>query len=394
LFIWGIKRAHEKDLTVFGRIFYDANSDQAVGFQIGIEKMKILYAIQGTGNGHLSRAREIIPILQRKGEVDILISGTQADVDIPYPVKYRFKGLCFIFGKNGGVDVVATYKKSNLRRLFKEIKSLPVEDYDLVISDFEPVSAWACRKRNKHCIGMSHQAAVINKYAPKPRKKDLIGKAILLHYAPVCVSYGFHFERYGVGVFTPVIRSEIRDPVPETKEHYTVYLPAYSDKRIIRVLSEIKEVEWQVFSKHTRDNYRKKNVHIRPIENDAFIQSLLTCTGILCGAGFETPAEALYLKKKLLVIPMKGQYEQQCNAAALENMGVPVLKTLKMEHLGKISAWTEKPQAIPVSYPDLTEKIIDIIIGENEERIMNPVPDPLHSVKSLKEINLKHILKQ
>ncbi len=67
--------------------------------------MKILYAIQGTGNGHLSRAREIIPILQRKGQLDLLISGTQADVELPYPVKYRFKGLCFIFGKKGGVDV-------------------------------------------------------------------------------------------------------------------------------------------------------------------------------------------------------------------------------------------------------------------------------------------------
>ena len=71
--------------------------------------MKILYAIQGTGNGHLSRARDIIPVLQQKGELDILVSGIQADVDLPYPVKYRFKGLSFIFGKNGGIDLNATY---------------------------------------------------------------------------------------------------------------------------------------------------------------------------------------------------------------------------------------------------------------------------------------------
>jgi uncharacterized protein (TIGR00661 family) len=356
--------------------------------------MKILYAIQGTGNGHLSRAREIIPILQRKGEVDILISGTQADVEIPFPVKYRFKGLCFIFGKKGGIDVVATYKKSNLRRLFKEIKSLPVNEYDLVISDFEPVSAWACRKNNKHCIGLSHQSAVINQYAPKPKKKDLMGKAILMHYAPVSVSYGFHFEIYGVGIFTPVIRSEIRQSELETKPHYTVYLPAYSDKRIIRVLSEIKNIEWQVFSKHSKDSYRKKNLYIRPIENDAFIKSLLSSTGILCGAGFETPAEALYLKKKLLVIPMKGQYEQQCNAAALENMGVPVLKSLKLTQVEKISEWSTKSQTIPVSYPDITENIIDVIIRENETEKTKSVGDLLAPVKSLKEINLKHILKQ
>ena len=42
--------------------------------------MKILYAIQGTGNGHLTRAKEIIPILKEKGDVDILISGSECDI--------------------------------------------------------------------------------------------------------------------------------------------------------------------------------------------------------------------------------------------------------------------------------------------------------------------------
>ena len=148
--------------------------------------MKILYAIQGTGNGHLSRAREIIPILQKKGELDLLISGTQADVDLPHPVKYRFKGLCFIFGKKGGVDVMATYRKSNLKRLYEEIKSLPVENYDLVINDFEPVSAWACRRKNKHCVGLSHQAAVIHPKAPKPRENGSAGKS---HIAKLCTGF-------------------------------------------------------------------------------------------------------------------------------------------------------------------------------------------------------------
>ena len=40
--------------------------------------MKILYAIQGTGNGHLSRAREFIPALAARTSMDVLISGTNA----------------------------------------------------------------------------------------------------------------------------------------------------------------------------------------------------------------------------------------------------------------------------------------------------------------------------
>ena len=61
--------------------------------------MRILYAIQGTGNGHLTRALDIIPALQQRGELDILVSGSQVDIPLPYPVKYRLKGMGFIFGK-------------------------------------------------------------------------------------------------------------------------------------------------------------------------------------------------------------------------------------------------------------------------------------------------------
>jgi hypothetical protein len=56
--------------------------------------MKILYAIQGTGNGHITVAREVIPILKRRAEVDILLSGTQVDVGLPFEIKYRLHGLC------------------------------------------------------------------------------------------------------------------------------------------------------------------------------------------------------------------------------------------------------------------------------------------------------------
>ena len=39
--------------------------------------MKILYAIQGTGNGHLSRAVDIVPELKKFGNLDLFVSGAQ-----------------------------------------------------------------------------------------------------------------------------------------------------------------------------------------------------------------------------------------------------------------------------------------------------------------------------
>lgn len=356
--------------------------------------MKILYAIQGTGNGHVSRARDIIPILQKEHEVDILISGSQTEVELPFPVKYKYQGLGFVFGKKGGIDLLETYKRSNLEVFFLEVNCLPVQSYDLVINDFEPISAWACYQKNKKCIGLSHQAAVLNKNAPRPKHIDLIGKAVLKKYAPASIQYGFHFKAYDTNIFTPVIRCQVREQQVESKGHYTVYLPAYDDKRILKVLKKCGKTKWEVFSKHNKKVIKEKNICIYPINNEDFIKSMAACEGVLCGAGFETPAEALFMKKKLLVIPMKGQFEQQCNAAALKDMGVPVMKSLKVKHVKKIKKWIESGDKIEVDYPDNTEVIINKVLSEHLAEMKNEEIYPgkkVYKLKKFRKVVLKKI---
>ncbi len=324
--------------------------------------VKILYAIQGTGNGHLSRARDVIPALSAHGELDLLVSGIQADVELPFPVKYRYKGLSFVFGKKGGVDLWETFKKTKTKRLLKEVASLPIEDYDLIINDFEPVSAWAAQRKDKACIALSHQSAVLSPQAPRPNHSDWLGSFVLKRYAPATAHYGFHFARYSRHTFTPVIRQEIRQASIKNKNHVTVYLPSYGDDYLAEMLGKIEGVKWRVFSKHTKKRFREGNVVMKPINNGEFIRSMAEGSGVLCGAGFESPAEALYLGKKLMVIPMKSQYEQHCNAAALAQMGVPVLKSLKNKHLPLIENWLMHGKAPVVDYPDETQQIVDRIV--------------------------------
>ena len=325
--------------------------------------MKVLYAIQATGNGHVSRANEIIPLLEKKCELDILLSGTQADVGLNHLIKYRRKGLSFIFGKKGGVDLYKTLKQMQSKKFLSEIKNLPVEDYDLVINDFEPISAWACKIKNVPCIGMSHQFAVLHKNAPKPVKADLFATMVLKYYAPCKTGVGFHFKSYGENIFTPVIKKEIRNAQTKNLGHYTVYLPAYEDKKLISFFSTFKNIQWHVFSKHTKKTYSTANCWIRPVSTVDFTESFTTCEGIVCGAGFETPAEALLMGKKILVVPMKHQYEQHCNAAAAQDLGVPVIKSLKKKHLHKVENWLNEKDALQIEFPDETEKIIDFVLA-------------------------------
>ena len=327
--------------------------------------LKILFAIQGTGNGHLSRARDVYPELAKYGEVDVLISGIQADVDVPFPVKYKLYGLSFIFGGNGGVDIWATTKKAKLFKLVKDTRSCPVEDYDLVINDFEPVSAWACKSKGLPCISVSHQYAVLHPNAPKPDKKDFVGDMVLRHYVPVTAGYGFHFKAFGENIFTPVIRREIRALKPTNKGHYTVYLPAYDDATLVKNLSCFPGATWEVFSKHNKEPFTSGNVHIKKIDNKAFIESMTSSAGVLCGGGFEGPAEAMFLGKKVMVIPMQAQYEQQCNALGAVAMGATAIPMLNEKYHPVIKNWLDNGQPVVVDYPDMTAEIIAKVMREH-----------------------------
>lgn len=324
-------------------------------------QMKILYAIQGTGNGHLARATEIVPILKSMADTDVLVSGTQADLKVPFNIDYRFSGLSFIVGQNGGVDIFKTIKRIPVFQFLRDIRNLPVKKYDLVISDFEPVSAWACRLQKKRCIGLSHQNAVLHPSAPQPEFNNFVGRLILKKYAPANIQYGFNFKPFSPVIFPPVIRSSIRNAEATVKAHYTVYLPAYSNQQIQDVLSQIPDTEWQVFSKHSKHNYTVGNIHFQPVSLQGFTESFLSCTGLICTAGFEGPAEAIFLGKKLCVIPMKGQYEQFCNAAYLKSMGIKVLDHFTGS-ASEIADWMQNSPVLQISFPDMTREILEDIL--------------------------------
>lgn len=321
--------------------------------------MNILYAIQGTGNGHLSRAIDIVPELKKYGNLDLFVSGAQAEIVLPFPIKYKSKGLSFYFGKSGGINFLKTFQKNSSKDVIKEIRNFPVEKYDLVVNDFEPITAWACKKKEIKCVSLSHQSALLSNKSPRPKLIDPFGEWMLKNYAPVKKYIGFHFEEYDKNIFTPVIRTAIREAKVKDLGHYTVYLPAYDDKKLVQRLLKIRKTKWHIFSKHTKSAYHVGGISVYPISGADFVESVVTSTGVMCGAGFETPAEVLHLNKKLLVVPMKSQYEQHCNAAALKKLGVPVLKKVKKRYIKKIEQWIEESKPLNISFPDVTAKAVE-----------------------------------
>lgn len=296
--------------------------------------MKILYAFNGTGYGHASRAMSILPLLQHH-EVDIMISGEMNPIDIGHEIKYRFKGFTFAYS-NGKLDYWKTFRQLNIFQFIKDVCSLSVEQYDLVISDFEPISAYAAKLRVVKSLSLSHHAAFLSEGTPRPNKVDRSAEWILKYYAPCKYNIGFHFKRYDDFILPPHIRSIIRDNKDkiERKDYILVYLSAYDVDELVKIFEGYPNHQFVIFSSQIdKPGWNHSNVKFRPANQSEFMYALLQCNGVITGGGFETVAEALYLNKRVLTIPIKGQYEQECNATSASGIHNGYKGTLFTEDL-------------------------------------------------------------
>ena len=308
--------------------------------------MKILYAFNGTGYGHASRAMSILPLLQHH-DVDIMISGEMNPIDIGHEIKYRFKGFTFAYN-NGKIDYWKTFRQLNIFQFIKDVCSLSVEQYDLVISDFEPISAYAAKLRVVKSLSLSHHASFLSSKTPRPYEIDQMAEWILKNYAPCKYNIGFHFDKYDDFILAPHIRRNIRDNKDKTerKGYILVYLSSYDINDIVETFTKYKEYRFIIFTskpiKNSYWNYYHSNILIKPANPSNFMYDLLRCDGVITGGGFETVAEALYLNKPVFTIPIKGQYEQECNATAASKFNNVFKEPLSEVYLKEFMAVTKQ----------------------------------------------------
>jgi len=209
--------------------------------------------------------------------------------------------------------------------MYKDAKSLPLKDYDVVINDFDSITSLACKMQKVHSVQLGHQASFVSENTPRPEKRSVMGEMILKHYAPSPKHIGLHFEKYDSFILPPIIKDEIVQAEPKDLKHITVYLPSFQKDCLEKAFNKIQDVEFHWFLNDVQMKHAIGNITYYPVNQKFFNESLINCHGIITGGGFETPAEALYLGKKILSIPIRNHYEQECNAAALKKLGVPVV---------------------------------------------------------------------
>lgn len=305
--------------------------------------MKIFYAAQATGNGHVSRATQLYPYLKKYGEVDFFVSGNNCNLDFNFPVKFRSKGCSLHYSKCGGLNYLSIAKNIRPLAMYKDAAALPLEQYDIIINDFDFVTSLACKLKKLPSVQLGHQASFQSEHTPRPDKKSIVGETILKHYAHATRHIGFHFQNYDSFVLPPVIKEAFVQANPTNQGHITVYLPSFQEHCLLKAFAELKDLHFHWFLSGTQEITQKDNITFYPVNQELFNNSLIHCHGLITGGGFETPAEALYMGKRLMSIPIRNHYEQQCNAAALRKMGVVVLDDIDDSFADQILSWLKKP---------------------------------------------------
>lgn len=325
--------------------------------------MRILYGVQGTGNGHLTRALAMAKAMRHYSNIEcqFLISGRSKDslfgIDALGDYQWR-EGLSFAT-RNGKVSVLDTLSHNPWLAFWRDVHQLDLRSYDLVVTDFEPVSAWAAKRQQVRCIGLGRQYAFTQAHQSLPSTS--LQRAMVRQFAPCDVPLGTHWQALNDFTLPPVINTQLSAENVQShiqRHRYLVYLPFQPLTEIEQLLEEIAvqapQYQFDVFHPQATAKVSVNAMYYAP-SRVMFKHAFDKAEGVISNAGFGTSSEALCAGKKLLVKPLQGQFEQYANAHCLDSMRLASV-TQKLEACELID-WLQNAQSVQLQWPDVAAEL-------------------------------------
>lgn len=329
--------------------------------------MRILIGVQGTGNGHISRCAALSEALARYSvEVDYLVSGREREAlfDMQAFGDFQWRqGLTFTV-KEGRLALLETLQRNHWRTFWNDVNALDLSHYDLVVSDFEPVTAWAGRQQQQRVIGIGRQFAFFERLPTLP--VHTTQRQLLRWFAPVSEAIGMHWLADSPTILPPVIHHRADSQQPVNARQIIVYLPFEPLAAVHRLLESFTDYEFHVFHPQA-ERSQVNHVHYYAPSRSEFAAVFARSNGVISNAGFETASEALAAGKKLLVRPLAGQFEQMANAACLQQQRLATV----MFDLSEVAvqAWLEQGQARKFHWPHVADHLAQWLAAGAEQPI-------------------------
>jgi len=282
------------------------------------------------------------------------------EMQVFHPYTLR-RGLTFITRK-GRLEYLKTAAQLNFAEFHRDIRSFDASGLDLVITDFEPISARIAKRHGIPSIGIGHQYAFM--YDIPIAKGNPLGLFILRNLAPADYMLGLHWHHFDRPILPPIVPDHFEKDRPVKENKILVYLPFEDKDEIRRLLLGIKTHSFHIYHGSCKQQVEEVNLQFRPFSREGFLRDLLECGGVICNAGFELPSEALHLGKRMLAKPLSGQIEQESNALALGQLGLAAVSNRLSVNL--VRDWLHgirDSQVKPVNYPNVAEYLAEWIGG-------------------------------
>jgi len=125
-----------------------------------------------------------------------------------------------------------------------------------------------------------------------------------------------YYEKEAVLAFPPLLRNAVFRAEVKTDDFLLVYLvnSGYAED-ITQWHNKHPEVMLHCFTDNKElIGKRDETLEFHGLDERSFLERMANCKGLISTAGFESICEAKYLGKPVFMVPVKGNYEQFCNA--------------------------------------------------------------------------------
>jgi uncharacterized protein (TIGR00661 family) len=305
--------------------------------------MRILYGVVGEGMGHAMRSRVMLDDLTKRHDVQVVVSGRAYDylnarAGEHLAVK-KIWGYSIVYEDNEvqnfktliqNVKGAVTGLPKNVRAYFDVTEKF---EPDVVISDFETWSYLFARTHRLPVISVDNMQ-ITDRCTHAPEILEGLGTEMALAKAIVKakVAGAFHYyittffyppvRKPNTSLHPPVLRPEILTARPEPGEHLLVYQTSTSNQALPEVLKNCgRECRIYGLRRDLEKEVVDGNLRYRPFSESGFIDDLRTARGVLATGGFTLMGEAVYLRRPMMVVPIRKQFEQILNARYLEAEG-------------------------------------------------------------------------
>ncbi len=343
---------------------------------------RIIYAVAGEGFGHASRAHLIGQRLLDAGHDVLFATSHRALLYLRECFGERAReifGLTFDYSKGYVAPVATVWKNIWLfRRGHRVNRDLYNQVYkpfrpDLVITDFEPFSAWWAVWRHVPLLSINNEHTLtFLRIEHEPRRiiQRLQASAVTqfhcMHARAYVVINFFNapLKRDKAVLAPPIVRRVITELTPTNEGHITIYWTTGTHEDHLReVLMRFPDQQFRIYGFNKQ--LESGNCLFRERSTEGFLADLASSHGVIASAGFSLISECLHLKKKMLLLPVGGHYEQYINARYVERLGLGVWSNdLDEPALSRFLAGIEQPmpQDSRILWPD-NEMFFEIVRG-------------------------------